>query len=132
MIVEGANGPVTTEADAVLTARGITIVPDVVANSGGATVCHFERSQGLSDQYWDLDTVNAHLERRILNAYRYAKEAAGDVGTGSLRLGAWAHALRKIEKAMQLRDGCKETTGRRRIAMKSTKEMPPRERNSLS
>jgi glutamate dehydrogenase/leucine dehydrogenase len=103
LIVEGANGPVTTEADAVLTARGITIVPDVVANSGGATVCHFERSQGLSDQYWDLDTVNAHLERRILNAYRYAKDAAGDVGTGSLRLGAWVHALRKIEKAMQLR-----------------------------
>jgi glutamate dehydrogenase len=103
LIVEGANGPVTTEADAVLTARGITIVPDVVANSGGATVCHFERSQGLSDQYWDLDTVNAHLERRILNAYRYAKEAADDVGTGSLRLGAWVHALRKIEKAMQLR-----------------------------
>ena len=103
LIVEGANGPVTTEADAVLTARGIKIVPDVVANSGGATVCHFERSQGLSDQYWDLDTVNAHLERRILNAYRYAKEAAGDVGTGSLRLGAWVHALRKIEKAMQLR-----------------------------
>jgi len=103
LIVEGANGPVTTEADAVLTARGITIVPDVVANSGGATVCHFERSQGLSDQYWDLDTVNAHLERRILNAYRYAKDAADDVGTGSLRLGAWVHALRKIEKAMQLR-----------------------------
>jgi glutamate dehydrogenase/leucine dehydrogenase len=103
LIVEGANGPVTTEADAVLTARGITIVPDVVANSGGATVCHFERSQGLSDQYWDLDTVNTHLERRILNAYRYAKEAADDVGTGSLRLGAWVHALRKIEKAMQLR-----------------------------
>ena len=103
LIVEGANGPVTTEADAVLTARGIKIVPDVVANSGGATVCHFERSQGLSDQYWDLDTVNAHLERRILNAYRYAKEAAGDVGTGSLRVGAWVHALRKIEKAMQLR-----------------------------
>lgn len=103
LIVEGANGPVTTEADAVLTARGIKIVPDVVANSGGATVCHFERSQGLSDQYWDLDTVNAHLERRILNAYRYAKEAAGDAGTGSLRVGAWVHALRKIEKAMELR-----------------------------
>ncbi|MFZ0240024.1 MAG: Glu/Leu/Phe/Val dehydrogenase [Desulfobacterales bacterium] len=103
LIVEGANGPVTTEADEVLTEHGVTIVPDVVANSGGATVCHFERTQGLSDQYWDLDTVNARLERRILNAYRYARQAASDVGTGSLRLGAWVHALRQVEKAMQLR-----------------------------
>jgi glutamate dehydrogenase/leucine dehydrogenase len=103
LIVEGANGPVTTEADGILAAKGVVVVPDVVANSGGATVCHFERTQGLSDQYWDLETVNAHLKRRILNAYRYAKAAAKDAGTESLRLGAWIHALKKIETAMQLR-----------------------------
>ncbi|MBW1777522.1 MAG: Glu/Leu/Phe/Val dehydrogenase [Deltaproteobacteria bacterium] len=103
LIVEGANGPVTTEADAILTEKGVVIVPDVVANSGGATVCHFERNQGLSDQYWDLETVNALLKRRILNAYRYAREAADSAGTDSLRLGAWIYALKKIEKAMRLR-----------------------------
>lgn len=103
LIAEGANGPVTTEADAELTDRGITIVPDVVANSGGATVCHFERTQGLSDQYWDLETVNKRLEQRILKAYHDAANTAREFKTPSLRTGAWIHALKKIEKAMKLR-----------------------------
>jgi len=103
LIAEGANGPVTTEADAELTDRGITIVPDVVANSGGATVCHFERSQGLSDQYWDLETVNKRLKQRILKAYYDAANTAREFKTPSLRTGAWIHALKKIEKAMKLR-----------------------------
>jgi glutamate dehydrogenase/leucine dehydrogenase len=103
LIVEGANGPVTTEADRILEEKGVRLVPDVVANSGGATVCHFERTQGLSDQYWDLETVNRHLEARILKAYREAAATAREAGGVTLRLGAWIHALKKIEKAMQLR-----------------------------
>ena len=103
LIVEAANGPVTTEADQELTEKGITIVPDVVANSGGATVCHFERTQGLSDQYWTLDTVNQRLEQRILKAYHDAADTARAVDSPSLRIGAWAHALQKLEKAMTLR-----------------------------
>jgi glutamate dehydrogenase/leucine dehydrogenase len=103
LIVEGANGPVTTEADQILADKNVTVVPDVVANSGGATVCHFERTQGLSDQYWDLDTVNRHLEVRILKAYRDAADTARDAGNVALRLGAWIHALKKLEKAIQLR-----------------------------
>jgi glutamate dehydrogenase/leucine dehydrogenase len=94
---------VTTEADKVLADKGVTVVPDVVANSGGATVCHFERTQGLSDQYWDLETVNRNLEKRILKAYRDAADTARDAGDVTLRLGAWIHALKKIEKAMKLR-----------------------------
>jgi glutamate dehydrogenase/leucine dehydrogenase len=103
LIVEGANGPVTNQADEILNQKGVTIVPDVVANSGGATVCHFERTQGLSDQYWDLETVQAQLKKRILNAYRYAADAARETGAPSLRLGAWVHALRRLETAMKLR-----------------------------
>ena len=103
LIVEGANGPVTTDADEELIQKGITIVPDVVANSGGATVCHFERIQGLSDQYWDLETVNKRLEQRILKAYHDASHTAREFKTPSLRTGAWIHALKKIEKAMKLR-----------------------------
>ncbi|MBE0583031.1 MAG: Glu/Leu/Phe/Val dehydrogenase, partial [Desulfofustis sp.] len=103
LIVEGANGPVTTEADAILHDKGVVIVPDVVANSGGATVCHFERTQGLSDQYWDLETVNRQLEKRILAAYRSAAQRAEEAGGATLRLGAWIHALKMLEKAMQLR-----------------------------
>lgn len=103
LIVEGANGPVTTEADRILAEKKVTVVPDVVANSGGATVCHFERTQGLSDRYWDLETVNRNLETRILKAYRDAADTARDAGDVTLRLGAWIHALKKLEKAIQLR-----------------------------
>jgi len=103
LIVEGANGPITTDADDELTDKGITIVPDVVANSGGATVCHFERTQGLSDQYWDLETVNKRLEQRILKAYQDAVNVAREINTPSIRTGAWIHALRKLSKAMKLR-----------------------------
>ena len=103
LIIEGANGPVTTEADEALTDRGVTIVPDVVANSGGATVCHFERTQGLSDQYWDLETVNRQLEQRILKAYQDASTTARGFKEASLRTGAWIFALKKIERAMKLR-----------------------------
>ncbi len=103
LIVEGANGPVTTEADRILHDKGVTIVPDVVANSGGATVCHFERTQGLSDQYWELEKVNSQLERRILEAYRCAARRAEEGGGVPLRVGAWIHALKMLEKAMELR-----------------------------
>ena len=103
LIVEGANGPVTTEADAILHKKGVIIVPDVVANSGGATVCHFERTQGLTDQYWDLETVNKQLESRILGAYQNAAQRAAEAGGASLREGAWIHALKMLEKAMKLR-----------------------------
>jgi glutamate dehydrogenase len=103
LIVEGANGPITTDADDELTEKRVTIVPDVVANSGGATVCHFERTQGLSDQYWDLETVNKRLEQRILKAYQDAVNVAREVKTPSIRTGAWIHALRKLSKAIKLR-----------------------------
>jgi glutamate dehydrogenase/leucine dehydrogenase len=103
LIVEGANGPVTNQADEILNAKEVIVVPDVVANSGGATVCHFERTQGLSDQYWELETVQSHLKKRILNAYRYAADAARETGAPSLRLGAWIHALGRLEKAMKYR-----------------------------
>ena len=75
----------------------------MVANSGGATVCHFERTQGLSDQYWDLETVNAKLETRILKAYNDAADTAREFKVSSLRTGAWIHALQKLEKAMKFR-----------------------------
>lgn len=103
LIVEGANGPLTTEADQILIDKQVTVVPDVVANSGGATVCHFERSQGLSDEYWDLDRVNACLRKRIISAYTNSKDCAQEVKTPSLRIGSWIYALKKLERAMLLR-----------------------------
>jgi glutamate dehydrogenase/leucine dehydrogenase len=103
LIVEGANGPVTTGADEILHKMGVMVVPDVVANSGGVIVCHFERTQGLSDQYWDIDTVYQKLEMRITKAYRQSAEAAKQAGGASLRHGAWIFALKRVEEAMQMR-----------------------------
>ncbi|GAB6063425.1 Glu/Leu/Phe/Val family dehydrogenase [Deferrisoma palaeochoriense] len=103
LIVEAANSPVTPAAEDALLGRGVLIVPDVVANCGSALVCSFERTQGLTDDYWDLDTVNARLRTRILKAYREAVATAGEVKTNSLRSGAWINALRKISKAVRLR-----------------------------
>lgn len=103
LIVEGANGPITTEADQILLEKQVVVVPDVVANSGGATVCHFERTQGLSDEYWDLERVNNTLRKRIIAAYTQSRNRAREAKTDSLRFGAWIQALKKLERAMLLR-----------------------------
>jgi len=103
LIIEGANGSTTASAERALLDRGVTIVPDVVANCGGAIVCSFERTQGLMDDYWDIETVNERMEQRIINAYQEALTTAKDVHTKSIRYGAWINALRKISKAIQLR-----------------------------
>src|SRR6266567_6714884 len=62
IIVEGANGPVTAEADRMLTDRGVTIVPDILANAGGVVVSYFEWVQSRAQFYWELDEVERRLE----------------------------------------------------------------------
>src|SRR5256885_1997847 len=62
VIVEGANGPVTAEADRMLTDRGVTIVPDILANAGGVVVSYFEWVQSRAQFYWELDEVERRLE----------------------------------------------------------------------
>ena len=102
IIVEGANGPVTPSADKILLDKGITIIPDIVANSGGIIVCQFERTQGLTDTYWDIDTVNERLKVRILKAYEEMLNTADEMGI-SLREAAWVNGLRKVSAAIRMR-----------------------------
>jgi glutamate dehydrogenase len=102
LIMECANGPVTPEGEKILVAKGITIVPDVVTNCGSAIVCGFERTQGLTDTYWDLETVLAKLKERIVKAYRETATTAKEKNI-SLRNAAWSNALIKISKAMKAR-----------------------------
>lgn len=102
LIMECANGPTTPEAEKILEKRGITIVPDVLVNCGSAIVCSFERTQGLTDQYWDRETVRAKLEERIIKAYQQTAAVARELNI-SYRDAAWVNALRKIEKAMLVR-----------------------------
>lgn len=70
LIVEGANGPTTPEADRMLDDRGIFVVPDILANAGGVIVSYFEWVQDLQNFFWDEGTVNQNLERIMKRSYR--------------------------------------------------------------
>jgi len=69
IVVEGANGPTTPEADAILNAKGITVVPDIFANAGGVTVSYFEWVQGLQYYFWELEEINLRLQRIMTKAF---------------------------------------------------------------
>ncbi len=102
LIVEAANGPVTPEAEKILSANNITVIPDVLANCGGAIVCSFERIQGLTDDYWDYETVLKRLQERIIRSYNETVSTAKDKRT-SLRYAAWINALNKLSAAIKAR-----------------------------
>jgi glutamate dehydrogenase (NAD(P)+) len=76
LIAEGANGPTTPEADRVIHDRGITMIPDVLANAGGVTCSYFEQVQGNTNYYWERDEVLSKLDTKMTGAYRAVSELA--------------------------------------------------------
>ncbi|MDA1013504.1 MAG: Glu/Leu/Phe/Val dehydrogenase [Planctomycetota bacterium] len=70
MVAEGANGPTTLEADAILNERGIFVLPDVLGNAGGVTVSYFEWVQDTQNYMWTLDEINSRLHGIMTNAFR--------------------------------------------------------------
>jgi glutamate dehydrogenase (NAD(P)+) len=70
LLAEGANGPTTLEADAILNDRGVFVLPDILGNAGGVTVSYFEWVQGTQNFMWSLDEINSRLHRILTEAYR--------------------------------------------------------------
>ncbi|XKH01378.1 Glu/Leu/Phe/Val dehydrogenase [Marinobacter nauticus] len=106
ILVEAANSPTTMEADELLLERGVTVVPDVLANAGSVHLCQMERTQGFSDQYWNTDTIKEERRKRLVRGYQEASECAERYGVKSVRLGAWINALKRLEEAILTRGWC--------------------------
>jgi glutamate dehydrogenase (NAD(P)+) len=78
MVIEGANGPTTPEADDILQARNVLVLPDVIANAGGVTVSYFEWVQDFSSFFWSEDDINARLTRIMKEAFAAIWQVATD------------------------------------------------------
>lgn len=102
LVVEGANGPTTSEADVILARRGILVVPDILANSGGVIVSYYEWVQSNQAFWWTLDEVEERLAARILTAWSLVKQAAADRRV-SLREAATILAVHRVAEAHLIR-----------------------------
>jgi glutamate dehydrogenase (NAD(P)+) len=101
-VVEGANGPTTPEADAILAGNGVKVVPDILANAGGVIVSYFEWVQDLQFYFWEENEVNERLHRVITKAYRDVAAKAKEFGC-SLREAAMVLAVGRVVEASRIR-----------------------------
>jgi glutamate dehydrogenase (NAD(P)+) len=101
-ILEGANGPTTLEADAVLERRGIVVVPDILANAGGVTVSYFEWVQNRTGLYWTEAEVYGRLQSVLEQAFQDVHQMAVQHRV-SLRTAAYMVGLQRVEEVYRLR-----------------------------
>jgi len=102
IVSEGANGPTTLEADNILEKKGIYVIPDILANSGGVIVSHFEWVQALSGMYWEEEEVNQRLEKKLVKSFEAVWQKAKELKV-SLRTAAYCVALERINLVYQYR-----------------------------
>ncbi|MEJ2616568.1 MAG: glutamate dehydrogenase, partial [Ignavibacteriaceae bacterium] len=102
IICELANGPTTPDADTILNAKGLHIIPDILASAGGVTVSYFEMVQDKYSFFWDEETVNKQLDQKLTKAYHRVQEAVKDKKVHP-RLGAMVVGVAKVAEACKLR-----------------------------
>jgi len=102
LIAEGANGPTSLEADAILAERAIPILPDILTNAGGVTVSYFEWVQDIGRLFWTREEIRAKLAEKLANAFDRVWDLA-DERTMPLRTGALVAGIREVSDALQAR-----------------------------
>ncbi len=102
ILAEGANGPTTNEADEILNDRGIFVIPDILANSGGVIVSYFEWVQDLQNFFWSEDEINKNLKKIIIKSFHETLNLSRKKRV-SMRLAALMLGIRKISDAMLIR-----------------------------
>jgi glutamate dehydrogenase (NAD(P)+) len=102
IIAEGANGPLTPEADEILVDKGVFIIPDILCNAGGVTVSYFEWVQDLQSFFWGEDEINERLRQIMLRSFnhvvRIAHEKKVDTRTAAQILG-----IQRVAEAVLIR-----------------------------
>ena len=102
LIIEGANNPITAEADRILGDNGIFVVPDILANTGGVIVSYLEWVQGLQFLFWEEEEVNGYLQRILTKAFAEVLQTSHREKV-EMRAAAYVIALRRLASAMDLR-----------------------------
>ncbi|MDD1776362.1 MAG: Glu/Leu/Phe/Val dehydrogenase [Candidatus Methanomethylicus sp.] len=105
LILEGANGPTTPEADEILFKKGVMVVPDILTNAGGVSVSYFEWVQNLQNYYWCYEEVVQKLDRLMTDAFN-ATYAAYTKYKVDMRMAAYVCAVERVVNAMRLKGWC--------------------------